>query len=285
MYNTIVVGYDDSDYSKAALLEVSGRVKRHGGKVVLVHAVFFDEEEFGIAPVQLEKRFELGRNVCYQAREKYSAEFGIDIETIVCQGEPAEIIAEVASARDAGLVAMGTHGRRGLKRLIMGSVTSSVIAASGSDVLVVKKHCKKCEGQYRSVLVAYDGSAYSKKALERAGAFAKDEGAEITVLYVIPRYEEMIGFFKTDSIRKSLADEAEKVLDTARETARRMGFPMAAIVQEGSSAEKVAETAAKLKSDLVIMGTFGWTGVDKAIMGSTTERVIVNSPSPVLVVR
>jgi nucleotide-binding universal stress UspA family protein len=44
-------------------------------------------------------------------------------------------------------------------------------------------------------------------------------------------------------------------------------------------------TAVKPKKDLIVMGTFGWTGVNRAIMGSTTERVIMNSPCPVLVVR
>lgn len=56
MYNTILVGLDDSISSKAALKESSNWIKRHGGKIILVHAIYFDEEEFGIAPEQLEKR-------------------------------------------------------------------------------------------------------------------------------------------------------------------------------------------------------------------------------------
>jgi len=59
MYNTIVVGYDESASSKAALKEASLRVKSRNGKLYLVHAVYFDQEEFAILPSQMEKRFEM----------------------------------------------------------------------------------------------------------------------------------------------------------------------------------------------------------------------------------
>lgn len=284
MYRNIVVGYDDSESSRAALMEVASRVKRHGGKVTLVHAVFFDEEEFGIAPVQLEKRFEVGRKICYQAKEKFSAQYGIELESIVCQGGPPEVLADVARGKNADLVALGAHGR-GIKRLILGSVTTGVIANSPCDVLVVKRPCTKCNGEYKSILVAYDGSRFSQMALMRAGKLAMAEEADVSVLYVIPRYEEMIGFFKTDSIKKSLMEEAEKVLETARKISKDVGFPMGTLVAEGHAADKVLETAERLKSDLIMMGSHGWTGVDKAIMGGTTERVIVNASCPILVVR
>ena len=85
--------------------------------------------------------------------------------------------------------------------------------------------------------------------------------------------------------QKSMFDEAEKVVEVARKTAAENGFTVATMVQEGSAADRVVDNAAKLRKDLIVMGTFGWTGVNKAIMGSTTERVIMNSPCPVLVVR
>ena len=60
MYGKLLVGYDDSPASRAALLEAAHWVKQHGGELALVHAAFFDTEEFGIAPEQLEKRIALG---------------------------------------------------------------------------------------------------------------------------------------------------------------------------------------------------------------------------------
>ena len=69
MYKSIIVGYDESLSSKAALKEASLRVKRQGGTLVLVHAVYFDQEEFAILPSQMEKRFEFGTHVCLTAKK------------------------------------------------------------------------------------------------------------------------------------------------------------------------------------------------------------------------
>ena len=285
MYKTILVGFDDSLPSKAALIEASNWVKKHGGKVILVHAVYFDTEEFGIAPEQLEKRLKIGEKACLQTKEMLTSEFGIEVQSLLCEGEPPEVILDVAKGKKADLIVLGTYGRKGLNRLLMGSVTSHVIVNSGIDVLVVKKQCTECTGIYKSILVPFDGSEFSKKALDRACKLSKVDGANIMVLYVIPRYEEMIEFFRTDSIQQSLFDEAEKIMGEAKKIALPYEVSIAATIQEGHAADKIVEIADKLKNDLIIIGTYGWKGVNKAIMGSTTERVIMNAKSPVLVVR
>ncbi len=224
MYKTILVAFDGSEFSRAALIESSNLAKRHGGKVIMVHAVYFDEEEFSLAPEQREKRFELGKKVCYQARETISSEFGIEVESLICEGEPPDVITDIAAGKKADLIAMGTYGRKGLKRLVMGSVTSKVIVNSPCDVLVVKKPCSECTGQYKSILVPFDGSEFSKKALEHACELSRMDNAEITVLYVIPRYEEMVEFFKTESIKKSLMQEAQRITAEANKIASSRGL-------------------------------------------------------------
>jgi nucleotide-binding universal stress UspA family protein len=287
MYNNIVIGFDNSEFSKAALLESAHWLKRHGGKAVLVHAVFFDEEEFVIAPNQREKRFDLGRTMCYRTQETFSSDFGLDgaLEAVVCEGEPHEVIVDVAGERDADLIAVGTHGRKGLKKLFMGSVTSRVIATSPCDVLLVKKPCERCLGEYQSILLSFDGSELSRKALKRACELSKMDGSEITALYVIPHYEEMIEFFATSGIKESLLHDAERILQIAREIASTQEVTIKTEVAEGNAAEKIVETAGRLKSDLIIRGPHGWSGVNKAIMGSVIENVIVNASCPVLVVK
>ncbi len=285
MYENIIVAFDNTEYSKAAVIEVSHRIKRHGGKVTLVHAVYFDEEEFGNAPEQLEKRFELGKKICYQTKEMVLSEFGITAETVICEGEPPDVITDIAREKKADLITMGTYGRKGLKRFLMGSVTSGVIVNAPCDVLVVKKPCSECTGTYSSILVPFDGSDFSKKALEKAFQISRIDGAEITTLYVIPRYEEMIGFFRTESIKKNLLQEAEKILDGARRIASEKGVAIKTEIREGNAGEEIARTAERLNNDLIVMGTYGWRGVNKAIMGSTAERVIIGASCPILVVR
>jgi nucleotide-binding universal stress UspA family protein len=287
MYNSIVVGYDESFSSKAALKEACRWVKTHGGALSLIHAVFFDKEEFAILPSQMEKRFEFGTSVCLEAKKNIREEFGLNgsVESMICEGEPPEVIVDMARNKKADLIALGTYGRKGLKRLLMGSVTSQVIMDSPCDVLVVSSECTRCTGRYRSLLVPFDGSESSKKALVRACELSKLDGGEITVLYVIPRYEEMMDFFKTESITKSLFQQAEKILDGARKIAAGLGVQIKAVVQEGHSSDKIVELADKFGSDLIVMGTHGWSGMDKAIMGSTAERIIAYAAGPILIVK
>ncbi|HYA88722.1 MAG TPA: universal stress protein [Nitrospirota bacterium] len=287
MYTSIVVGYDESVPSKAALKEVSLRIKRSSGMIYLVNAVYFDQEEFVILPSQKEKRFEIGTHVCLEAKKNLHDEFGLDgnVDSIICEGEPPEVIIGIARSKKADLIALGTYGRKGLKRLLMGSVTSQVVLNAPCDVLVVKKPCADCAGAYHSLLVPFDGSESSKKALGRACELSKTDRSELSVLYVIPRYEEMMDFFKTESVKKSLYQEAEKIIEVAKKMAAGQGVEIKAVVQEGHAADKVVEIADKMKHDLIIVGTHGWRGVNKAIMGSTAERIIAHASCPVLIAK
>lgn len=285
MYNTMVVGFDDSLSSRAALIEASNRARIHNGKVIMAHAVFFDTEEFGIAPEQLDKRMKIGEKACMESKQKITAEFGIEVQSLLCEGDPAEVILDVAQGKKADLIVLGTYGRKGLNRLLMGSVTSHVIAEATTDVLVVKKPCTECTGEYKSILVPFDGSDFSKQAVKRACEIAKEDNSTVTVLYVIPRYEEMLDFFKTDSIRSSLMQEAEKITKSAKEFASLQGTTVITQISEGHAPDRIVEIVKERKHDLIVMGSHGYRGVNKAIMGITTERVIMNATCPILVVR
>ena len=284
MYKNIVVAYDGSEYSKSALMEASNWIKRHGGSAVLVHAVSFDEAESGPIPEQLEKRMHFGKKICYQAKEDLSSVPGLDLESVICEGEPPETIAEIARAKKADLIAIGTHGRKGIKKLIMGSVTSGLIGQAPCDVLVVKKPCKTCKGMYESILLPFDGSECCKHALKQACRMASMDGSAVTVLYVIPRYEEMIGFYRSSSIRSSLMDEAQKIAERAAELALESGIHVKVLIEDGDVSGKIAEVAAKEGNDIIVMGSYGWSGINKAVIGSNTERVIMHADCPILVV-
>ena len=168
MYKNIVIAYDDSEFSKAALLESSCWIKRHGGKAILVHSVFFDEEEFALSTrTRGSNVLNWEKSYVIRFRQHVSAEFGLNgnLESMICEGEPHDVLMDVAAARNADLIAIGTHGRKGLKKLFLGSVTGRVLVSSPCDVLVVKKKLGKCTGKFESVLLSFDGSEFSRKAL------------------------------------------------------------------------------------------------------------------------
>jgi nucleotide-binding universal stress UspA family protein len=285
MYSNIVVAFDESEFAAAALVEALHMVKAHGGSVTMARAVYFDTEEFGIAPEQLEKRFNKARAVCMKSVERYSTEFGVSIGLSIRQGDAPEVIIEVAKEKAADLVVMGTYGRRGIKRLIMGSTTSSVLLDAPCDVLVVKRPCHECTGKYDSVLVPFDGSQPARKALARAVDMAKTNGARLIALYVIPQYEEMIEFYSSASINNRLIEEGRKIVDEAHKIAGGRGMDAATLVEKGRAGDVIAETAATLPNPVIVMGTRALRGMNKAILGSTAERVIASASAPILVVK
>jgi nucleotide-binding universal stress UspA family protein len=285
MYDNILVAFDDSEFSKAALSAASDWIWRNGGALFLVHAVYLNEEEFMSAPEQREKRFQFGTEICYRTKESISSRLGKEVESLICEGEPYEVIADIARQRKADLIAIGTHGRKGLKKLFMGSVTSRVIVLSPCDVLVVKKSLGETPEKFKSILLRFDGSEFSKRALNRACAIAKIEGSEITALYVVPCCEGMETFLSTGLIRENQMREAQKIVEEAKEMATDQGVSVKTEILEGDAADTIINTATTLGSDLIIGGTHAWSGIDKAIVGSIMESVIVNAPCPVLVVK
>lgn len=284
-YKNIVLAYDDSRFSRAALVETLHYAQQHGSKVTIVHAVFFDSEEFSISPGRIDERLQRGRDACERAVDEYSRGFDVDINYLIRQGEPHEVITTVADELGADLIAMGTHGRKGVRKMFMGSVTASVIAEAPCDVLVVKKECEECNGEYHNVLVPFDNSELSRKAVIRVGAIANSHEMATTILYVIPRYEEMIGFMRTESVEERMRDEADKIVLAGEKIASDNGISANTAVEEGSAAEEIIAKARGLGSDLIVLGSHGWRGLDRTILGSTAERVITFSPVPVLVVR
>lgn len=287
MFDRIVVGYDQSEPSEAALREASLWARAHGGALLLVHAVYFDSEEFAIPPEQVEKGVEKAIRSCRDAQSRISTACGLGdrVQALVREGEPPAVLARVAGRERADLIAVGTFGKSALKRLLVGSVTSELIRAAPCDVLVVKRPCSACTGSYSSILVAFDRSESSKKALVRAAELARTEKATLRILYVIPRYQEMVEFLRTDAMDESLRAAAAKVLAEARELASAPGLDVTTEIGEGHAADEIMSVARKRESDLIVMGTYGWTGVSKAIMGSTTNRVIAHASAPVLVVK
>ncbi len=285
MYETIVVALDDSAFSKAALMEASNWITRnHSGRIILVHAVYFDEEEFGIAPEQRESRLEQGRKIVREAREA-TTKLGIPVDSIVREGEPHEVLVDVLQETRADLVAMGTHGRKGLKKLFMGSVTSRVIARSPCDILVTRREPKASSARLGSILLSFDGSRFARKALERASELAKREQAELTVLYVIPHYEEMLEFFPTSVVKQNLMQDAQDTVEGARRLASEHDVSIKTIIEQGDTSDKVSDIAERLGIELVVRGTHGWKGFDKALVGSVAEDILVKVSCPVLVVR
>ena len=139
--------------------------------------------------------------------------------------------------------------------------------------------------EIRKILIATDGSDYTKKAVSEGLSLAKVLGAEVTALYVVDQ-TSFVSFPMDSSIvnvYSLLEKEGKRAVEEVVNEGREMGVEVTPMVVEGSPTRKIVETAADF--DLVVLGTLGRSALSKLFMGSVAERVTRYAPCPVLVVR
>lgn len=137
MYKRVLAATDGSRYSKAAVNEAIRIAKASKGALIIVSVVDITEEFETEAP-ELTERFERRFKAMVERIKKQAKAKGVKAEGVVKIGEPYDVIINAAKEKKADLIVMGSHGRRGLSRLLMGSVTERVIGHAKCPVLVVK---------------------------------------------------------------------------------------------------------------------------------------------------
>ena len=137
----------------------------------------------------------------------------------------------------------------------------------------------------KKILIATDGSEYTREAVSRGLSLAKVFKAEVTALYVVDQ-TTFVSFPMDSSIvsvYSLLENEGKRAVDEVVEEGRTLGINVTPMIVEGSPTKKIVELAANF--DLVVMGTLGRSALSKLFMGSVAERVTRYAPCPVLVVR
>ncbi len=137
----------------------------------------------------------------------------------------------------------------------------------------------------RKILIATDGSEYTKEAVSQGLHLAKVLDAEVTALYVIDQTSFVS--FPIDSsivsVYSLLENEGKRAVEEVKKEGEALGVKVTTVVAEGSPTRKIVEMAANM--DLVVIGTLGRSALSKLFMGSVAERVTRYAPCPVLVVR
>ena len=164
---------------------------------------------------------------------------------------------------------MGRCGKTALARILMGNVTARVIGHSPINILVVPRG-----GMigFERILVASDGSPYSEAAWKLALAMAKQAKSRLIGVAVAPEEGDII--------------EAKAILQQMLTAATAARVQFKGVNPQGVPADAgIIQQAIKHEVDLIVVGSYGRTGLKKLLMGSVTERVIGGSPCPVLVVK
>lgn len=140
----------------------------------------------------------------------------------------------------------------------------------------------------KSILVPIDFSPQSEKALAYAVPFARQFGAKLTVMHVVepvatPDFAKSFPLaIENDT---AIAESKRHLERVVRDLKIKPAVIGKIVVRYGRSFNEITDAARMLKVDLVIISTHGYTGLKRAVLGSTTERVVRHAPCPVLVVR
>jgi len=197
------------------------------------------------------------------------------------------VILDYAAERAVDAIVVGTHGRTGLERLLLGSVAESVVRRAGCPVLTVPG-----EGgpppHVERIAVAVDFSDHSPATVAAAAHLARLCGARLEALHVV---EEQMhpSFYLTKS---SLLDLAPHIVDASREAMAKVleeagvdASTAALHVLEGQAARRIVAFAEASGVDLLVLGSHGLTGWEHTLLGSVAEKVVRTSRCPVLTVK
>ena len=210
---------------------------------------------------------------------------------VVREGSPAVEILHYAAEHDADLIVIGTHGRTGFERFMLGSVTEKVLRKARCPVLSVPPHS---HGQaetpvFRRILVGADFSEPSDRAVEHALSLAQEANAHVTLLHVLdwmPGKElERYPQFDADAYRRTVTHEARERLERlVPEEARNWCDPDLRI-SCGKPYREILRVAGEERSDLVVAGVRGAGPVDRMLFGSTAQHLVRQAECPVLTIR
>ena len=283
----ILLSTDGSDYSEGAVREAIKLAKSCSSGLSVLSVVDYNPEFDSVAPQIIEKK-EKDARLHLEAIQSRARKEGIECVTVVQKGEDAyhNIVDEAAKSKST-MIVMGRRGRTGLKRLMMGSVTARVIGHAPCSVLVVPKAANL---EFKSIVVATDGSAYSDAAVSEALGLAKRNGSLLTVIAVVPsELATPTDIDFTINQREVMAEKemhnAEKNAKAVKDAAQKEGISVKAFVMSGKPPEAILHIAEERRADLIVLGSHGRTGVERLLMGSVAERVIVLASCPVLVVK
>jgi nucleotide-binding universal stress UspA family protein len=298
MSTTILFATDFSD-SSAAARQLTRALARHlGARVVCAHAALIPIQpvtehdvlggDFVILREVMQEELAV-RGQRLQEIANALGEDGITASTRVIEGAAVETICSAAREAAAALVIVGSHGRTGLKRIVLGSVAERVVRACETSVLVARPPVVDQAG-FQRVLVPTDFSQAAEVALDQALTMAA-ENATIDILHCWTPDEF------PDGLLRPLADAGKSIAERATERAREMGQAWVQRVAMGRRQVAFHLVADRPTAgiqqfldeqepyDLIAVGTHGRTGMERLLIGSVAESTVRYAPCSVLVAR
>lgn len=218
---------------------------------------------------------------------------GLRIETQLLDGAVGEALKDCVRTTGTGLVVMSSHGRAGVGRFFLGSVTDELVRGLDIPVLVfpAARNCFRAIPRRRRILLPLDGSQMSESVMGHARVLAGALEADLLLAVILQPLGILLPpfFWPTNSSADSPEAREPQVREYLESWQRRLRNEGFATEFRIRTASKIAPEILKLARDeectLIAMATHGLGGLDRAMLGSVTDQVLRHSDLPVLSIR
>ncbi len=264
----LLVATDRSVFSEGAVREAISFAKKCTSALSVMSVLETNPEYETIGANVYQKEEEEASKYLESIKARALQEGVYSCETVLHYGDtPYRLIVDEAAKKKADMIIIGRRGRSGLMKVFMGKTAAHIIGHAPCKVLIVPRAARI---EFSTILIATDGSTHSIAASSEAIGIAKRCGSNIIAISAM-HSEEGSG-------------EAKALVQHVVEMARKEGITAEALTPTGRSHDVIVETAGGRGVDLIVMGSYGKTGLKKLFMGSSTEKVIGHASCAVLVV-
>jgi len=299
-FRNILFPTDFSSHAHAALKYAAAFAREGRGRVLLLNVqdakvpanlltmpeyVFFEEQDNNwLSELRKQAKHLLADPLLH----------GLDAETVFFEGDPAAQIARAAVDHEIDLITVATRDRNRLSRAFGGSLAEEIVVEAPCSVLVarppqhdfVEHRGGQTQIHLNRVLLATNFRPSSVAATQLASSLANQLGAELHAVYVIGDYFDQISAMFPEGGLAALTRLRSHVQERMAHLSRSGGPAAQTHVVEGRPYQEIVKLAANIDADLVVLGTavHGSLFGGSQVLGSEIERVIRNSPCPVLCV-
>jgi nucleotide-binding universal stress UspA family protein len=285
MYENILLPFDGSD-GAAEVLHHASEIA-HWADATLEVLYVADTARDSVTVVEgrtVDALEQQGEDVVDEAAKTLDT-LGVAYDTDVVQGNPAPTIVDYAERYDQDLIVMPTHGREGLSRYLVGSVTEKVVRLSSVPVLTVRMQPDETlVFPYEDVLVPTDGSTAATHAADHVLSLAASLDATVHVLSVVDDSVLGLDVRSTVSGEESERIATEAVEEVVSQAEARGVTDTVGSVERGSPVEEILDYIDSNDVHVVGLGTTGRTGTDRILLGSVAEKTVRAAPVPVMTV-
>jgi len=284
MYDDILLPYDGSDGASEVLHHAAELAHWADATIHLLYVADTNRDSVTVVDGDTVDALAQEGEETVEEGAKTLETLGVAHETDVVQGNPAPTVVDYADEFGLDLIVMPTHGREGVSRYLIGSVSEKVVRLADVPVLTVRMQPDESLAfPYGSVLVPTDGSEAATHAAEHVVAFAAALDATVHALSVID--DSAFGGLDSSPADTDSEVAAENAVESVVAMAESAGVPETVEhVEHGSPVEVLLDTVEAEDLQAVGMGTTGRRGTDRILLGSVAEKTVRSAPVPVMTV-